>query len=147
VSKISPKKMKSSAAVEQPHTEPLSESITEKFFQAVIDRRIADAEKELDTVRASLPATETGKGYLKALEGLLLTAKSNEDKYLYLSKVEKTTKNLKALRREFSRDAKNPLHGDFDRGYFETLESYVRKLERIGPTEPTVQAAATSRAK
>jgi hypothetical protein len=138
--------MKSSAAVEETQREPLPASITEKFFQAVIDRRIADAEKELDTVRTSLPATETGKGYLKALEGLLLTAKSNEDKYLYLSKVEKTTKNFKVLRREFGREAKNPLHGDFDRGYFEALESYVRKLERTGPTEPT-EAAVASKAK
>jgi len=66
------------------------------------------------------------------LEGLLLTAKSNDEKYLYLSKVEKTQKNLKNLRREFSQQTKNPLHSDFDRGYFEALEGYARMLERAG---------------
>ena len=135
MSKISPKKTKSNEGAEKPapKPEPTPTFNTERLFQALIDRRIADAEKELDTIRATLPSTESAKGYLKALEGLLLTAKSNEDKYLYLSKIEKTPKNFKALRREFSQQAKNGLHGDFDRGYFQALESYMRKLEHAGP--------------
>jgi hypothetical protein len=135
VSKISPKKTKSNEDAEKPKPEPTPTFNTERLFQALIERRIADAEKELDTIRATLPSTESAKGYLKALEGLLLTSKSNEDKYLYLSKIEKTPKNLKTLRREFSQQAKNELHGDFDRGYFQALESYMRKLEHAGPAE------------
>jgi hypothetical protein len=145
VSKISPKKTKSNADAEKPtpKPEPTPTFNSERLFQALIERRNADAEKELDTIRATLPSTESAKGYLKALEGLLLTAKSNEDKYLYLSKIEKTPKNLKNLRREFSQQAKNALHGDFDRGYFQALESYLRKLERAGPTaEPATPKKA-----
>ena len=142
MSKISPKKTKSNAGDEKPKPEPTPTFNTERLFQALIERRIADAEKELDTIRATLPSTESAKGYLKALEGLLLTAKSNEDKYLYLSKIEKTPKNLKTIRREFSRQAKNGLHGDFDRGYFQALESYLRKLENAAPAgEPTAKKA------
>ncbi|MGA2626858.1 MAG: hypothetical protein ABSF63_07345 [Candidatus Bathyarchaeia archaeon] len=135
MSKISPKKTKSNEGAEKPapKPEPTPTFNTERLFQALIERRIADAEKELDTIRATLPSTESAKGYLKALEGLLLTAKSTEDKYLYLSKIEKTPKNFKTLRREFSQQAKNGLHGDFDRGYFQALESYMRKLEHAGP--------------
>ena len=133
MSKISPKKTKSNAGDEKPKPEPTPTFNTERLFQALIERRIADAEKELDTIRATLPSTDSAKGYLKALEGLLLTAKSNEDKYLYLSKIEKTPKNLKTLRREFSQQTKNGLHGDFDRGYFQALESYMRKLEQAEP--------------
>ncbi len=136
MSKISPKKTKSNEDAEKPKPEPTPTFNTERLFQALIERRIADAEKELDTIRATLPSTESAKGYLKALEGLLLTSKSNEDKYLYLSKIEKTSKNLKTLRREFSQQAKNGLHGDFDRGYFQALESYMRKLEHTEPAEP-----------
>lgn len=139
MSKISPKKTKSNEGAEKPapKPEPTPTFNTERLFQALIERRIADAEKELDTIRATLPSTESAKGYLKALEGLLLTAKSNEDKYLYLSKIEKTPKNFKTLRREFSQQAKNGLHGDFDRGYFQALESYMRKLEHaVPPAEP-----------
>jgi hypothetical protein len=69
------------------------------------------------------------------LEGLLLTAKSTDDNYLYLSKVEKTPKNLKTLRKEFGQQAKNTLHGDFDRGYFQALEAYVKVLEHSNPPE------------
>ena len=140
MSKISPKKTKSNADAEIPKPEPTPTFNTERLFQALIERRIADAEKELDTIRATLPSTESAKGYLKALEGLLLTAKSNEDKYLYLSKIEKTPKNFKTLRREFSQQAKNGLHGDFDRGYFQALESYMKKLEHAEPAEEPATA-------
>lgn len=102
----------------------------DRFFQAVMERRIADAEKELDSVRASIPATESAKGNLKACEGLLLTAKANSDKYLYLSKIEKTQKQLKTLRKEFAAQVANSLHTDYDRGYFQVLESYMKKLEQ-----------------
>jgi hypothetical protein len=58
-----------------------------------------------------------------------LTAKSNDDKYLYLSKIDKTPKKLKVLRREFASHTRSSLHSDYDKGYFRALESYVRKLE------------------
>jgi len=66
---------------------------------------------------------------------LLLTAKSSDDKYLYFTKIEKTPKTLKTLRREFSQQTKNTLHDDFDRGYFQALEAYVRVLEQSTPAE------------
>jgi len=113
---------------------------SDEFFQAIIERRISDAEKELDSVRASIPATETTKGYMKALEGLLLTVKSNDEKYLYLAKNERTPANLRALHREFSAQTKNSLHADFDRGYFQALEEFVRKLERLDITEAATGA-------
>jgi len=96
----------------------------------VIERRIADAEKELDAIRTTIPGTETGRGFLKGLEGLVLTAKSNDDKYLYLSKIDRTQKNLRTLRKEFTSHTKNSLHSEYDRGYFRALESYMRKMER-----------------
>ena len=84
-----------------------------------------------------LPPNQSSQGYLKALEGLLLTAKSNGDKYLYLAKIESTPKNLKTLRKEFAAQSKNSLHADFDRGYFQALESYIKKLEHSAPQQPT----------
>jgi hypothetical protein len=131
VSRISPKKTKSSGEDEKP--QPSLDINTDKFFQAIIQRRISDAEKELDSVRINIPATESAKGYLKALEGLLLTAKSNDDKYLYLSKIEMTPTKLKTLRKEFAQHRNNGLHSDYDRGYFQAVETYLRKLEREGP--------------
>jgi len=80
-----------------------------------------------------VPGTEAARGYLKALEGLLLTSKSTDDKYLYLSKAEMTATKIKTLRKEFAQQNTNTLHSDYDRGYFQALESYMRKLEREGP--------------
>ena len=104
----------------------------DRFFQAINDRRIADAEKELDSIRTSIPATESARGYLKACEGLLLTAKAGPDRYLYLSKNDKSQKQLTALRKVFAGEVGNTLHTDYDRGYFQVLVSYVRTLERSG---------------
>ena len=102
----------------------------DKFFRALIERRIADAEKELDLIHTSVPATETAKGKLKACEGLLLTARASNDKYLYLSKVEKTQKRLRELRKEFAQQATNQFHTDYDRVYLQVLEKFLKKLEK-----------------
>ncbi len=110
--------------------EPAPNIETNGFFEAVMARRIADAETELDSIRTMIPGTESGRGYLKGLEGLLLTAKANDDKYLYLSRIEMTQKTLKTLKREFADHTKNALHSDYDRGYFQALEGFIRKLER-----------------
>jgi hypothetical protein len=142
VSKISPKKTKSNADAEKPQS-GLNIS-TEKFFQAVTERRISDAEKELDGIRTNIPATESANGYLKALEGLLLTAKTTDDKYLYLSKIEMTPAKVKALRKEFAEHGTNGLHSDYDRGYFQAVETYLKKLERDGPPR---EAANSQKAK
>ncbi len=138
MSKISRKKTKSSGGDEKP--QPGVAVDTEKYFQAIIQRRIADAEKELDAIRTSIPATESAKGYLKALEGLLLTAKSTDDKYLYLSKIETMPSKLKTLKKEFGQHSANVLHSDYDRGYFQALESYLKKLEREGPPRESSNA-------
>ena len=121
-----------------------SNSGIDRFFQAVIDRRIADAEKELDSMRTSISATEDARGYLKACEGLLLTAKAGGDRYLYLSKIEKTQKQLRTLRKEFAAEGANSLHTEYDKGYFKLLERFMRKLERSEP-QPDNQSEEENR--
>jgi hypothetical protein len=136
VSKISPTKTKSNEDGEK-NTPPIPRFETNSFFKAVIERRNADAEKELDAVRVMISGTENGRGYLKGLEGLLLTAKSNDDKYLYLSKIEKTQRKLRELRKEFANHTTSALHNDYDKGYFQALENYIRSLERADLSQDT----------
>jgi hypothetical protein len=107
----------------------------------VIERRISDAEKELDAIRTTIPGTEAAKGFLKGLEGLLLTAKSTDDRYLYLAKIDKTPTKLRTLRREFAAQGTNVLHSDYDRGFFLALETYMRRLERLNNPEQNVSTA------
>src|SRR5438094_9856171 len=57
-----------------------------RFFQNVEERAWTDAEKELDGIRQKAENALWHKGYVKALEGLLLTYRTNDDKYIYLPK-------------------------------------------------------------
>jgi len=57
-------------------------------------------------------------------------AKAGNDHAPYLSKIEKSQRQLRMLRKEFTAHATNSLHSDYDRGYFQVLENFVRRLER-----------------
>jgi hypothetical protein len=96
-------------------------------------RAWTDAEKELDIIRQKAQNTAWHKGYVKALEGLLLTYRSNDDKYIYLPKAlaNRTEDNIKQLQKEFGEFATNEIHGEYDRGYFKALGDYVTLLSSM----------------
>lgn len=98
-----------------------------KFLQNVEERAWTEAEKELDTIRQKSQNSAWSRGYVKALEGLLLTNRSNDDKYLYLPKIlaNRSEETIKHLKDEFAEFSLNELHGDYDRGYFKALEDYL----------------------
>ena len=106
---------------------------TERYLKAVAERRLKDSEKELEHLKTTLGNSEWNKGYLKALEGLLLTLRSNDSRYLYLQKVELEDKTVKRIREEFKRHSTNELHADYDRGYFTALTEYASVLEQTKP--------------
>jgi hypothetical protein len=101
-----------------------------RFFQNVESRAWTDAEKELDNIRQKSENIPWNKGYVKALEGLLLTFRNNDDKYIFLSKLlaNPTLENLQTLKNEFAEFASNDLHGEYDRGYFKALEEYLESF-------------------
>ncbi len=96
-------------------------------------RAWTDAEKELDAIRQKAENALWYKGYVKALEGLLLTYRSNDDKYIYLPKMLGTRgeESINQLRKEFGEFAANEIHGEYDRGYFKALEDYVTLLSSL----------------
>jgi hypothetical protein len=93
-------------------------------------RAWTDAEKELDGIRQKAENAPWYKGYVKALEGLLLTYRTNDDKYIYLPRAlaNRDEEPINQLRREFGEFAANEIHGEYDRGYFKALEDYVTLL-------------------
>jgi hypothetical protein len=101
-----------------------------RFFQNVESRAWTDAEKELDSIRQETENTPWYKGYVKALEGLLLTFRTNDDKYVYLPKalVNRNEESVNKLRKDFGEFASNEIHGEYDRGYFKALEDYTSLL-------------------
>jgi hypothetical protein len=120
----------------------VAEDIVNRFFQNIETRAWTDAEKDLDTIRQKSQNTPWYKGYVKALEGLLLTYRSNDDKYIYLPRAlsNRTEESINQLRKEFGEFASNEIHGEYDRGYFKALEDYVSILPKIKPTQASEAA-------
>lgn len=126
-----------------------------KFLGHVELRAWTDAEKELDIIRQKTDGSPWSRGYVKALEGLMLTYRNNDDKYVFLPKVlaNRTEETIGNLRKEFSEFASNELHGEYDRGYFKALEDYIAILgtskdqsapkEAPAPAVPAPQQQAT----
>jgi hypothetical protein len=110
----------------------LPESEIDKYLMLIVERKIADAEKELEELRPKFSNTEWNRGYVKALEGLLVTRKANSDNYLFFAKKEFDKKSLKALVKEFADNAESPLYGDYDRGYFSGLVQLTKIMEKEG---------------
>ena len=111
-----------------------------KFLEHVEARAWTDAEKELDIIRQKSDNSQWSRGYVKALEGLMLTYRTNDDKYTFLPRVlaSKTEDTINNLKKEFSEFATNELHGDYDRGYFKALDDYFTLLGSTkNPPVPT----------
>ena len=104
-----------------------------KYLEAVAERRLKDSENEFEQIRTGIGNSEWNKGYLKALEGLLLTLRSNDSRYLYLQRIEVEEKSVKKLKEEFKKHSASELHGDYDRGYFAALTDYALVLDRVKP--------------
>jgi len=77
---------------------------------------------------------------VKALEGLLLTYRNNDDKYIYLPIVlaNRSEESINQLKRDFGDFASNEIHGDYDRGYFKALADYVTLLSGLKTAPPPI---------
>jgi hypothetical protein len=117
-----------------------------RFFQNVESRAWTDAEKQLDSIRQEIENTPWYKGYVKALEGLLLTFRTNDDKYIYLPKalVNRNEESVNKLRKDFGEFASNEIHGEYDRGYFKALEDYTSLLAAQKTVAPVSSEPVTA---
>lgn len=104
---------------------PISKIYVVRFFQLLKGRRFAEAERVLERVKQNTNETEWNRGYIHALEGVLLAQKSN-DSYAYIKNVNlDDEKDLKKSRKEFLKEYKNKIHTDFDRGFFAAWADYM----------------------
>src|SRR6266849_736793 len=109
-----------------------------KFLEHVEARAWTDAEKELDIIRQKSDNSQWSRGYVKALEGLMLTYRNNDDKYIFLPKIlaNRTEDTISNLKKEFSEFAANELHDE----YF-TLLANMKNQQ--APTEAAPPQQAT----
>jgi len=126
---------------------PISAILATQYFQLVAKRQFAEAERILERMKLKAEKTERNRGYLQALHGILLSNKSNNDQYTFLSNINLNDKAaLEKHRREFLKHSRNGLHSEYDRGFFSAWADFTRillKLENI-PEPPAMHVGTQS---
>jgi hypothetical protein len=88
------------------------------FFTNMLDRKFTDSEKALKILRErKFPDEEFKHGYINAMEGLLLSVRSGDERDFY-NRNNFAVKGLKTYREEFKEMRKSPIRSPFDSGYF-----------------------------
>ena len=104
-----------------------------EFIEYLLDRRFTDAERSLDAVKdCSFGDEEYKEGYVKALEGLLLTVRSGDERD-FLNKNDFTPESLNDYRKEFKDFASSTIRTSWDTGYFDAwadLMQYKYNMEK-----------------
>jgi len=127
---------------------PVSSALVTRFFQLLVNRRFAEAERELERIKQKMHKTEWNRGYFRALYGMLIARKSNNDNYAFLSKLDFNDKNvLQNYRKEFRGHVKSKLHGDFDRGFFSAWTKFMRILNKLAVNNPEAKGVISEKAK
>ena len=104
---------------------PISKVFVVRFIQLLKARRFAEAERVLERIKDSTNSTEWNSGYTYALEGALVTQKSN-DSYSFMGNLDlEDEKSLRKNRKEFLKEYKNKVHQDFDRGFFAAWADFM----------------------
>jgi hypothetical protein len=124
---------------------PIPQALVTRYFQLLVNRQFAEAERELERLKQKMQKTEWNRGYFRALYGMYLSRKNNGDDYSFFSKLNLSDKvALHGYRREFLDHMRNGLHGDFDRGYFSAWADCMRILVRMDIPSPQSNSGADS---
>lgn len=124
---------------------PIAQALVTRYFQLIVSRQFAEAERELERVKQKMQKTEWNRGYFRALYGMYLSRKNTADDYAFFAKVDFSDKvALNDYRKEFLNHMGNGLHGDFDRGYFSAWADCMRIISRMNipaPEKPAEEQA------
>lgn len=121
---------------------PIPSALVARFFQLLINRRFAEAERELERIKLKMHKTEWNRGYFRALYGMMIAWKSNNDKYTFLSKLDlNDRKALQNYRKEFRDHVKSKLDEDFDRGFFAAWANCMRILSKLTANNPASKSS------
>ena len=95
------------------------------FFDAVIERRFSDADKALEEVRNRKNTNpEFQEGYIKALEGILTSARSGDERD-FLNKAGNTEEGLEKYGKDFKEILMKGRPKAFDLGFFSAWSDLV----------------------
>ena len=88
------------------------------FFENLGERRFRDASRALKVLKKkSFGDPEFREGYLKGLDGLLLSARTGDERD-FLNRAPFDPQSMKRYKKEFSEFVKNGIRSPFDVGFF-----------------------------
>jgi hypothetical protein len=122
---------------------PVKAAYVIRFFQLVTEKQVTEAERELLRIKEKIERTEWNHGYYRALQGMLISRRTNSDNPAFLTTLDTNNKRaLLDLKREFQEKVESRLYTDYDRGFFSAWADYVSTLKRMNFTPAsTVQTA------
>lgn len=110
--------------------------LVNEYFKLIVERNLAAAERTLLEIRKTTKEAEWERGYLNALEGMLVAERSGDTRYVYLSRLDlKNHKKIEEARKTFQMEARNVLEGEFDRGFFSAWSEFLRMVRSSLETE------------
>jgi len=86
----------------------------------------------LEKMRQEVKNTEWQRGYVRALRGMLIASRSGDDKRAFINRMK--DRELKEIKKDFTRKSREPLQTSFDRGFFSAWVEYLEFSERAEPT-------------
>lgn len=103
-------------------------SIVNCYFTLLTQKKMAAGGRALNEIKQRVHSTQWQKGYINALEGMLVAIKSKDDESLLINKV---NVNLRQLSRKFLTESWNELLTDFDLGFFAAWIDYSRYFRKV----------------
>lgn len=114
---------------------PVRKAYVIRFFQLVTAKQLAEAERELQRIKEKIERTEWNHGYYRALQGMLLARRNNNDQYSFFASLDHDDKQtIHNVRKDFQERSENRLYADYDRGYFSAWAEYMRVLIKMQKT-------------
>jgi len=111
---------------------PVKSAYVVRFFQLVTARQLAEAERELQRIKEKIERTEWNHGYYRALQGMLISKRNNNDQQTFFAAMDTNDKRaLLNFRREFQEKVESRLYTDYDRGFFSAWADYMSVLKRM----------------
>ena len=113
-------------------------TLTTRFIGLLNERKMTEADKVMEKIREGLKSIPWHRGYYNALEGMATALRSKDSQYLYIHRIDHNDKKgMNRLQKEFSKQSRSLLQGDFDKGYFTAWLEYIRILklreDDVGP--------------
>ncbi len=96
------------------------------FFENLLARRFSDAARAIEVIREKrFGKTEFKEGYINALEGLLISSRSGDERD-FLNRASFDISSMKTYKKEFRSIVRNGINSPFDMGFFSAWSDLVQ---------------------